>query len=47
MLGLFCGMALLIIIGIKHVFLYINICWTPRVVLKGEGFNDPEGSSRC
>ena len=25
--------------GIKHVF----FCWTPRVVLKGEGFKDPRG----
>ena len=24
------------IIGIKHVFQCINICWTPRVVLKSE-----------
>ena len=23
-------------IGIKHVFLCINICWTPRVVLRPE-----------
>ena len=26
------------VIGIKHVFLCINICW---VMLKGEGFKDP------
>ena len=24
------------VIGIKHVFLCINICWTPRVMLKPE-----------
>ena len=35
------------IIGIKHVFLCINICWTPRVMLKGAGLNHPEGYSRC
>ena len=33
-------------IGIKHVFLCINICMTLRVVLKPEperrGFNDPQ-----
>ena len=28
-------------------FLCIYICWTPMVVLKPEGFNDPERSSRC
>ena len=32
-------------VGIKHVFLCINICWALRMVLKpnleGEGFNDP------
>ena len=22
------------VIGIKHVFLCINVCWTPRVMLK-------------
>ena len=36
-----------IYIGIKHVFLCINICWTPRVVLKPKperrGLNDPRG----
>ena len=26
----------LFISGIKHVFLYINICWTQRVMLKPE-----------
>ena len=33
--------------SVKHVFLCINICWNPRVVLKPqsekEGFNDPRG----
>ena len=26
-------------IGIKHDFLYINICWVPRVALKPEQEN--------
>ena len=34
-------------IGIKNVYLCINIYWTPRVMLnpslKGEGFNGPRG----
>ena len=28
--------------GSNMFFLCISICWTPRVMLKPEGFNDPE-----
>ena len=37
-LYLFCQVIKIIYfnIGIKHVFLFINICWTPRAVLKHE-----------
>ena len=34
----FINCVLYFVIGIKLVFLCINICW---VMLKGEGFNDP------
>ena len=38
-------------IGIKHDFLYINICWVPRcrwnLSMNIEGFDNPQGHKRC
>ena len=46
---LICNIIMNVIIGVKHVFLCINICWTLKVELKPKArvLTTPVGSSRC